>query len=90
MSIFPGFGGWMIFNQNIQQRPKVESNSNSEKDTNLKPWYDEPGQTEAMEPGDVRSKSLHAVDTKYFEVDEMSKQAQLWHAEKKNHPYSIL
>ncbi|VYS47015.1 unnamed protein product [Arabidopsis thaliana] len=48
MSVFPGFGGWI--NQNIQQRPEAESGRSenvksspvSEKDTNLKPWYDEP------------------------------------------------
>ncbi|EOA39360.1 hypothetical protein CARUB_v10012413mg [Capsella rubella] len=95
MSVYPGFRGWI--NQNMQQRPKadsgrygsVESNSVSEKDTNLKPWYDEPGENTAMEPGDVRSKALYAVDTKYFDVNEMGRQSKLWHAEKKKHPWHI-
>ncbi|CAL9216072.1 unnamed protein product [Arabidopsis halleri] len=93
MSGFPGFGGWI--NQNFQERPEAEtrrsedvkSNSVSEKDTNLKPWYDEPGKTAAMEPGDVRSKPLHAVDTKYFDVNDMKRQSELWHGEKKKHPW---
>ncbi|CAH8253343.1 unnamed protein product [Arabidopsis lyrata] len=93
MRVFPGFGGWI--NQNFQERPEadtgrsddVKSNSVSEKDTNLKPWYDEPGKTAAMEPGDVRSKPLHAVDTKYFDVNDMKRQSELWHGEKKKHPW---
>ncbi|XP_010477657.1 PREDICTED: uncharacterized protein LOC104756727 [Camelina sativa] len=95
MSLYPGFGGWI--NLNIQQRPKaesgrhedVESNSMSEKDTNLKPWYAEPGDNAATEPGDVRSKSLYAVDTKYFDLKEMRTQSKLWHAEKKKHPWYV-
>ncbi|XP_019097182.1 PREDICTED: uncharacterized protein LOC109131110 [Camelina sativa] len=70
MSLYPGFGGWI--NQNIQQRPKaesgrhedVESKSMSEKDTNLKPWYAEPGENTATEPGDVRSKPLYEIHEK--------------------------
>ncbi|AEE30412.1 hypothetical protein AT1G23610 [Arabidopsis thaliana] len=76
MSVFPGFGGWI--NQNIQQRPEAESGRSenvksspvSEKDTNLKPWYDEPGKTTAMEPGDVKSKPLHEVHERENEVHE--------------------
>ncbi|AAC98017.1 Similar to OBP32pep protein gb/U37698 from Arabidopsis thaliana [Arabidopsis thaliana] len=64
MSVFPGFGGWI--NQNIQQRPEAESGRSenvksspvSEKDTNLKPWYDEPGKTTAMEPGDFMKEKM--------------------------------
>ncbi|CAA0236966.1 unnamed protein product [Arabidopsis thaliana] len=55
--------------------------------TNLKPWYDEPGKTESMEPGHPRSKALYVVDPKYYDLREVKRQVELWIVAKNKHPW---
>ncbi|CAA7018276.1 unnamed protein product [Microthlaspi erraticum] len=95
MSVFPGFGGWI--NQNIQQPLKAESkrpeNVKSNSDTNNhEPWYEDPDQdpemkAEAKKHGDVKSRTLYAVDPKYFDLAELKRQGKVWTNAKKKHPW---
>ncbi|CAH2071241.1 unnamed protein product [Thlaspi arvense] len=91
MSVFPGFGTWV--SQNIQQPLKRHENVKSNSDTNnLEPWYEDPDEdpkskAESKKYGDVKSRTLYAVDPKYFDLAELKRQARVWTNAKKKHPW---
>ncbi|KAG2320927.1 hypothetical protein Bca4012_056052 [Brassica carinata] len=99
MGIFPGFSGWI--NQNIQQPLKTSKRSKNGKSTSVSeedryiqgPWYWDPDlspkeKAESLELDHVKSMPLLSTDPKYYDLDELARQNELWKSENEKHPWN--